>query len=270
MSAPAELWARAHATTPEASRQIPLTTVIIAHASDEIGPRTRAKLRSSATGGIRVPTAMPPDSSHWDRPAWLSIGRALLAAEGRTLTAPALAMMFYGHSSNYKRECEAMAEAGLLERRPPGQREPGARGRPVSAVYFLPDASAEEVRAREEDPPVPTGLVERGLQVVFAEQIAPLLEALAAGGALPNASWFALCDGEPQEYAIAFAGAEAVEWAADLMAELRGAELRARRATITEVLPIERLTQRARRTARAAQKSRVSRATRETGTRQAS
>jgi hypothetical protein len=217
---------------------------------------------------------MSADSSDWDRHAWLSIGRALLAAEGRTLTPPALATMFYGHSSNYKRECEAMAEAGLLERRPAGKREPGTRGRPVSVAYFLPDASAEEVRARDEEPPVPTGLVEQGMQVVFAEagqeQIAPLLEALAAGGALPNASWFALCDGEPQEYAIAFAGAEAAESAADLMAELRGAALRARRATIAEVLPIERLMKRARRTARAAQKSRVSRATRETGTRQAS
>jgi hypothetical protein len=217
---------------------------------------------------------MAPDESEWDRPAWLAIGRLLLAADERAMTAPAIATAFYGHSSNYKRDCEAMAEAGLLERRDPGKRQPGARGRPVTVAYFLPDASAAAVRARATEPAAPTGLIERGMQLVFAEagqeQIAPLLEALAGGGALAQASWFTLCDGEPQEYAIAFAGDEAVEFAADLMAELRGVDLRARRATITEVLPIEHLTQRARRTARAAQKSRVARATREAASRRVS
>ena len=209
---------------------------------------------------------MAADQSEWDRPAWLAIGRALLTAEGRTLTAPAIATAYYGHSSNYKRECEAMADAGLLERRQPGPREPGARGRPASVAYFLPEASAASVAARSAER-FPAGLLEPGMQIVFAEagheQISSLLEALAAGDALAQASWFALFDSEPQEYAIAFRGDEALEFAADLMAELGGAALRARRSTITEVQPIERLVQRARRSARAARKARVARATRE-------
>jgi hypothetical protein len=202
----------------------------------------------------------------WDRSAWLAIGGVLLAAHERTLTAPKIAAVLRAHPSNVKRDAEAMAEKGLLERRDPGKRKPGERGRGATTAYFLPDAGAEAVAAREVEPDTP-GLVELGTQLVFAEagqeQVTPLLETLAGDGAVAYASWFALCDGEPQEYAIAFVGEEAVESAADLMAELRGADLRARRTTITEVLPIERLMQRARRTARAARKARIARRTRE-------
>ncbi len=210
---------------------------------------------------------MDHPESPWDRPAWLAIGQALLQADGRTLTAPGIAAAIGGHSSNVKRDAEAMQEAGLLEHREPGKREPGARGRPATVAYFLPDTGAAAVRgARAEEQP-PPGVMEPGTQLVFAEagqrHIAPLLEALAAGDALIQASWFALCDGEPQEYAIAFCGRDAIETAADLMAELGGASLRARRTTIAEVQPIERLMQRARRTARSARKARIARATRE-------
>lgn len=202
----------------------------------------------------------------WDRRAWLAIGRVLLGADERKLTAPKIATALHAHPSNVKRDAEAMVEAGLLERRPPDERQRGERGRAATAAYFLPDDGAMAVRAREVEPHTP-GLMERGIQLVYAEagqaQIAPLLEALATEGALVQASWFALCDGEPQEFAIAFTGEEAIESAADLMAELRGADLRARRATVTEVLPIERLAQRARRTARAARRGRMARATRE-------
>jgi hypothetical protein len=208
---------------------------------------------------------MASDVSEWDRPAWLAIGRVLLAADKRTLTAPKIAAVLRAHSSNVKRDAEAMADEGLLKRRDPGKRQPGERGRGATTAYFLPDDSAEAVRAHEAEPGT-AGLIERGVQLVFAEaghkQITPLLEALAIDGALAQAS-FALCDGEPQEFAIAFAGEQAVESAADLMAELRGADLRARRATVAEVLPIERLMQRARRTARVARRARMARATRE-------
>jgi hypothetical protein len=209
---------------------------------------------------------MTSNASQWDRPSWFAIGQVLLAAEGRTLTAPDIAGARGAHSSNIKRDAEAMADAGLLERRDPGKRQAGTPGRPATVAYFLPDASAAAVRARAVEPAAP-GLMEQGMQLVFAQagqhQIAPLLEALAADGALGQATWFALCDGEPQELVIVFAGPQAIESAADLMAELRGADLRARRATVAEVLPIERLTQRARRTARAARRARLARATRD-------
>jgi hypothetical protein len=189
-----------------------------------------------------------------------------LAGDSRTLTAPEIADVRGIHSSNVKRDAEEMVAAGLLERRRPASPWPGTRGRRATVAYFLPDAGADAVRARKADAESP-GRMRRGMQVVFAgagqAQIAELLEALAVGAALGQASWFALCEGEPQELAIAFDGEHAVEAASDLMAELRGAHLSARRAAVSEVLPADRLVHRARRTARAARKARMARATRE-------
>src|SRR5687767_6824783 len=84
----------------------------------------------------------------WDRQPWLDIGRVLLDAEGRTLTAPGIAAALQAHPSNVKRHADAMVEAGLLEQRDPGKRAPGMRGPAPTAAFFLPAASAASVRAR--------------------------------------------------------------------------------------------------------------------------
>jgi hypothetical protein len=212
-------------------------------------------------------TLLSRSASPWDRESWLAIGRVLLVADERTLTAPEIAATRgVRSSSRIKAEADAMVEAGLLERRPPPARGEGIPGRGPQCAYFLPLASAHAVGTRT-PAQERAGLLRAGMQLVFAdagsEQTVRLLQALASAGSLRRAVWFALCDGEPQQYAIAFAGDEAIEAATDLMAELRGAELRAQRANVTEVQSIDRLAQRAKRSARGARKAKRARATRQ-------
>jgi hypothetical protein len=198
----------------------------------------------------------------WSHDARLVIGQTLLTATERTLTAPEIALAT--GRTNVKRTADEMVDAGLLENRPP---PPATKrpGRPPTAAYFLPDACAkdlEEELARRH----PVGRLQKGQHIVFAEagatQIAGLFEALEVSSALARASWFALLDGEPQEMAIVFAGSGAVEGAVDLMAELRGAELRARRSALTNAGSIERLAARTRRAASASRHARHGRSTR--------
>jgi hypothetical protein len=109
--------------------------------------------------------------------------------------------------------------------------------------------------------------VQAGQQIVLAEvgpaQIASLFETLDASPMLASASWFALLDGEPQELAVVFNGPDAATGALNLMAELRGARLRARRAALTGTGPVQQLIMRTRQAAQAARRARMARATRE-------
>src|SRR4051812_25072700 len=92
---------------------------------------------------------MSDDPSPWDRTAWLAIGRALLNAPGRTLTAPDIAEARGARSSSAtKRQADEMVAADLLELRDPPAPEPGTGGRRTEHAYFLPQTSADAIRDR--------------------------------------------------------------------------------------------------------------------------
>ena len=61
-----------------------------------------------------------------------------------------------------------------------------------------------------------------------------------------------------------FVGVDALDGALDLMTELRGAELRARRAAITGLGSIEQLATNSAKAQRVSQRARIARATRDT------
>ncbi len=204
-------------------------------------------------------------SHDWSNDVHREIGRVLLLDASQTLTAPEIAGAT--GRANVKRSADEMVEAGLLERQAPPPRSSKSPGRPVTALYHLPDASAQDLRA-EMARLRPVGQMNPGHHIVLAEageaQIASLFETLAASEVLMSASWFALFDGEPQELAIVFVGVDALDGALDLMTELRGAELRARRAAITGLGSIEQLATNSAKAQRVSQRARIARATRDT------
>jgi hypothetical protein len=206
-----------------------------------------------------------PESYDWSNEVHREIGRALLLDSSQSLTAPEIASAT--GRANVKRSADEMVEAGLLERQPPPSRRSKTPGRPVTALYHLPDASAQDLRT-EIARLRPVGQMERGHHIILAEageaQVASLFETLDASEALVSASWFALFDGEPQELAIVFAGVDALDGALDLMAELRGAELRARRTSVTGLGSIEQLATSSAKARRASRRARMARATRDT------
>ncbi len=209
---------------------------------------------------------MPPPAEplDWSHKACRVIGQVLLSASSRTLTAPEIANAT--GRANVKRTADDMVHAGLLEHRPPPPAAPSRPGRRATVAYHLPHAGADDLRAELEQRH-PVGRVQAGQQIVLAEvgpaQVASLFETLDASPILASASWFALLDGEPQELAIVFSGPDATAGALDLMAELRGAQLQARRAALTGAGPVQQLIVRTRQAARSARRARMARATRE-------
>lgn len=168
-----------------------------------------------------------------------------------------------------KSKADEMVDAGLLEHRTPPSAAPGqvkTAGRPPTVALFLPDASVfdlQEALAREH----PTGRMERGQHIVFVDAggtaIANLFEALDASSALAKASWFTMCDGEPQELAIVFAGDDAADDALDLVMELRGVQAKNETCCPGSLGSSEQLIMQARRAARTTRRSRLAHATRE-------
>jgi hypothetical protein len=201
----------------------------------------------------------------WSRETHAEIGQTLLRYGGGPLTASQLERAT--GRKNAKRTADEMVAARLLERDAPQPREGRARGRPPSAEYRLVSDAVDALRnelARSNPP----GVLNQGQHVVFAEaggsQIASLFEVLASSEAIARASWFALLDGEPQELAVAFGGdGDALGGALDLMAELRGARLAARRSVVVGLGSSESLVIRSARASRAARRARLGRATRE-------
>ena len=201
----------------------------------------------------------------WSRGTHAEIGRALLVRGGGPLT-PSLLAHATGRK-NAGRTAEDMVLGGLLVRDEPPKDDGHARGRPPSVAYRLVSDAVDALRDElaRSDPP---GVLSRGQHVVFAEagaaQLVPLFEALASSEAIARASWFALLDGQPQELAVAFGGdRNALGGALDLMAELCGASLTARRSVVVGLGSSESLGAQSARVSCSAQGARLSRGTRE-------
>jgi hypothetical protein len=200
-------------------------------------------------------TEMAAAEREWATPACLAIGRALLAAEatGREcLSAGELASATHKDPSNTKTLADEMVEAGLLRREvPTGTRQ--RPGRPADWVYAFEVEQREEVERLLATADAP-GKLRQGQQVVFAEvtgeQFLDLMRVLADARLMAPAVWSGLCDGERQEYLVAFSGDDPTPPAMDLMGALATAKIRARRASISQVVSTHQLVQQAERAIR--------------------
>lgn len=165
----------------------------------------------------------------------MRIGKVLLDAPGRTMTAQEISKA--GGGTNVGRKGAQMAAVGLLEPRDPPPPEAKGPGRRAEKAFHLPEGQVDAVTAAIAAQAAPTGSLAAGQQLVFADvgNLSALMEALDVSELLAKASWFALCDGQPQEYVVAFVDPDAVPNAQALVAELQGARLAARRASVTQV-----------------------------------
>lgn len=168
--------------------------------------------------------------------------------------------------SNVRRDADAMEKAGLLTKRRPTRSSTGP-GRRATMEFRLASGKAKELEQYLAAGQAP-GLLRPPQQLVFARAAAPQLEdlfnVLADSDLTARASWAALWDGEPQEYVIAFDGAEAAAAALDLLAALSASQIQCRRTAVTQVELPHRLVERAKRRARAATRARLRRNTRRT------
>jgi hypothetical protein len=148
----------------------------------------------------------------WDRPAWLEIGQALLAAGVRMTAGEIAAAIGEGKDqSNVKRTAEEMTTAELLTRAHPSRAGHGP-GRPATADYGFAEGKAGELESYLVARTHP-GLLRPAQQLVFADARAPGLEdvfhVITEFESAGRASWAALCDGDPQEYVFVFESDEA-------------------------------------------------------------
>jgi hypothetical protein len=200
---------------------------------------------------IKMPRA--PEAPDWSQQPCLRIGKALLGAPGRTLTAGQIG------GSNVGRTAAKLVAAEMLEERPPPH-VPLHVGRRSTKAFHLPAAQVDAVKAQIAAE-VPVGDVRPGQQLVTADaggnSLARLLEALDVSEALAEAAWFVLSDGDPQQFIVAFSGDAALRNAQNLVAELQGAGLLARRASVGQVGTANDLAAQARSSAAASRKARM-------------
>jgi hypothetical protein len=180
----------------------------------------------------------PREEPDWTQAPCVRIGRVLLNAPHRILTAAEI--QDRGGGPNVARTAKRLVEAGMLmEERPAPLPEAKGPGRQAAKAFHLPDDQVDRVKAVLAAQAPSAGQLVNAQQLVFADigngRIPALMEALDAAPALAKAAWFTLCDGQPQEYVIAFSGADAVSSAQALVVELQAGGLTARRASIAQV-----------------------------------
>jgi hypothetical protein len=171
----------------------------------------------------------------WSQEPCLRIGKALLDAPDRTLTAKEITAR--GGGSNVARSGAKLISAGLLEERePPPDSDASGPGRPSEKAYHLPDdqITALEDAVKTHTPPGQLAPTQQ-LVHVAADDLARLFVALDVSVTVATSAWFYLSDGQPPEYVIAFTGDDCVARAQDLAAELQAAGLTARRGPVTQV-----------------------------------
>jgi hypothetical protein len=172
----------------------------------------------------------------WQGEVRLAIGRALLAADPKPLTAARLAAATGRDPSNLRKVAGMLAAEGLIEPRAPGASD-GRRGRQPKTAYALADGPREELefalRSQLEE-----GKLRPSQQIVFVEageKMDVLLDVLAEEGSAARGSWAALCDGSRQELMIAFEGSDAVGASLDLMTIFSSVGLQASRGSLSLV-----------------------------------
>jgi hypothetical protein len=126
-------------------------------------------------------------------------------------------------------------------------------------LFRLPDDLAEAMQAGIGQEAIPAYSLASTQHLVLADagSLSAVMEAFDESTVLTAASWYAVCDGQPQEYLIAFGGDEAVANAQTLVAELQGSGLTARRSTVAHAARAEHLVTHAKAAASASRQSRM-------------
>lgn len=195
----------------------------------------------------------------WSSPAHEAIGRAILDSGHDELIPREIASVLGRDPSNVKDDAEEMVSAGLLERREPTRPQSGPGRRAQWAYAVLNVEALRRLLALR-----PDATLRKEQHLVFADLSSAndLAEVLADPEHTKGAAWFALSDGDPQEYMIAFEGEGAVGNARQLVSVLTAANIRCRRAHISEVGTISRLASASEDEARAARAVRMRQQTR--------
>jgi hypothetical protein len=210
---------------------------------------------------------MGPESP-WRKTGRMDIGRALLAAHPKALTAPEIAARGGGKdSSNIKKLIEPLlTTAGLVEVSAPASGQPRKPGRPAACAYTLTTAGLADLRAVVATSST-RGALEVGHQLVFADAAAVYLDGLNAvlsdAEHIGQAAWAALVDGDPQQYVIAYVGPEALDRAIDLAVVLSSHGIPVRRAAVAQVTSTEVTIEQSNQRLRLATRARMQAATRQ-------
>ncbi len=183
------------------------------------------------------------DSSAWNGASatQLAIGEALLMA-AEPLTAFDIGARVHRDSSRVRKVAREMVAKNLLAERSPTA-DVKRLGRPPKSAFVLPDDQRMGLETtlanRDED------LQPRGNQLVFAEatgrQTASLLDVLADAELMATAKWWTLCDGDRQEYVIAFDADSSHQPVLALTAVLAAAKISHRRASLSPIRPAREL-----------------------------
>jgi len=197
----------------------------------------------------------------WGSDVRLDIARAILASEHATLVPTELADPSGRDSSNVKEVADRMVDEQLLYRVEATRSQPG-RGRKAQWAYGVAAQHVDVVErllAAAE-----AGAVRQGQQLVFARatEVGELYHLLADPTHTCTAQWFALAEGSPPEYVIAFEGADATDDALRLVAAMEAAGIACRRAHMSRVAPLTRLVTQAQTAVRAAHAVRTRQRTR--------
>jgi hypothetical protein len=197
------------------------------------------------------------ETPNWAKPPCLRIAKVLLEAQDRTLTAPEITER--GGGQNVARAASKLLEAKMLIERDPPVRAAKGPGRRVERAFHLPEDQMEAVRAAIAAQAAPAGQLTRAQQLVFADagNLSALMEAFDVSELVARAAWFCLCDGQPQEYVIAFSGDDALTTAQAVVAELQAAGLTARRVTVAQVDDADSLAAQAQTAASVSRKARM-------------
>lgn len=207
---------------------------------------------------------VPEETPAWTKPIHLDIGRVLVHANGRALTAAEFQRALgRTHQSNVKRAAKELTTRGMLKE-VPAERPRAGPGRPPQDAFEFADG--EQVRFEElleeiEEPREPSSRSEVVVVDTHEDDLdkgEALWRLLSRKGALSGARRVEQIEwtGEGAELRIEFDGPGAVDEAMDLMAKFQAAKLRVRRGRVSKSAVTADLREVARRRAEVIQRSR--------------
>jgi len=206
------------------------------------------------------------DNSAWSGASatQLAIGEVLLATSEPMTAFEIAADLGDRDPSRIRKVARQMVIKRLLSEEAP---RPDAKrlGRPPKAAFSL----VADQRARLERAIHGRSRPPRGGQLVFAEatgdRTESLLDVLSNAELMAKARWWALCDGDRQEYVIAFDADSSHQPMLELTAVLSAAKIGHRRASLSPIRPARELVAHARRARAAARRASASGETRDEG-----
>lgn len=163
----------------------------------------------------------------------MAVGHALLNAGENGMTAAEMSFVAQQHQSNLKKAAEELVGAGALRRTDPLSAN-GRRGRKPRDAFLFSDGERrrfEELVAKHRT----AGMLGPGTQVVVVgseDHPERISEVLSQSELIGNLAWWALLNGDPAEFWLAYEGHEASEDSRDLMAAFDAAEVSSKKRSV--------------------------------------